>query len=493
MVKQAAATASDAAADYLRRGWSIVPVHSVAGEHPERTCGCSRGVRCASKGKHPRGSWRVYQERRATEVDVERWWSLGSNSNIGIVTGAISDLVVLDVDYGNGGEESLEELERIHGKLPDTLIAITGGGGRHYYFRHPGPGREIHGGAGFAPGIDIRGDRGFVVAPPSLHESGRHYMWEVSSESLRPAPFPPLLEHLVTVRPTTLGDPIRQTFDLETAVKTVVSQGRRNSRLTQIAGSYLGAGKSPDETLLTVSAINQKICQPPLPDDEVEQIVGSIARTEARRTTADETIASHIEGKGALDAYELSEPDRIELMRANWRQLGVESVVQWTLLIGDDYEYILETDETEISLGSTLGNYRIIRDRLLDEGSVLLTHKKAAGWLERAHTLRLLVREVHVDPQRARDRLQEWLEAYLEARPTSEPEPELRKEWLHASPILVDGRLHLRPHKLTEYLGAVLGERITPAELRRMLRRAGWEPVTVPSGRTTTSAWREPK
>jgi hypothetical protein len=95
--------------------------------------------------------------------------------NIGIVTGAASGIVVIDVDAG--GEETLARLEREHGPLPPTVMARTGGGGRHIYFRHPGVPVKNDVKKRLAPGVDIRGDDGFVVAPPSLHKSGNLYEW----------------------------------------------------------------------------------------------------------------------------------------------------------------------------------------------------------------------------------------------------------------------------------------------------------------------------
>jgi hypothetical protein len=112
----------------------------------------------------------------AAGVDqVRRWWRRWPNANVGVVTGTVSGLVVLDVDPRHGGDESLAALEGIHGLLPHTVESLTGGGGRHLYFRHPGtvvPSRSI------APGLDIKGDGGLIVSPPSQHVSGRVYRWE---------------------------------------------------------------------------------------------------------------------------------------------------------------------------------------------------------------------------------------------------------------------------------------------------------------------------
>ncbi len=106
---------------------------------------------------------------------IQRWWRRWPDANVGIVTGAVSGLVVLDVDPRKGGGDLLAALEDVYGALPRTVESLTGGGGQHFYFRHPGasvPSRSI------APGLDIKGDGGLVVSPPSGHVSGRVYAWE---------------------------------------------------------------------------------------------------------------------------------------------------------------------------------------------------------------------------------------------------------------------------------------------------------------------------
>ena len=107
---------------------------------------------------------------------VAEWWRRWPDANIGIRTGAESGLVVVDVDVQHGGAGTLKALERERGQLPRTAEVLTGGGGRHLLFRHPG--RDVRNSAGqLGPGLDVRGDGGYVVAPPSVHENGRQYRW----------------------------------------------------------------------------------------------------------------------------------------------------------------------------------------------------------------------------------------------------------------------------------------------------------------------------
>lgn len=121
----------------------------------------------ARGGKKPLCSWKGYQTDRASPEMIAQWSSW--RANIGIATGAVSGLIVLDLD----STEAVEEAQRRG--LPDT-ISVRTAKGRHVYFRHPGG--KITNRAGLLPGWDIRGDGGYVVAPGSLHPSGVLYAWE---------------------------------------------------------------------------------------------------------------------------------------------------------------------------------------------------------------------------------------------------------------------------------------------------------------------------
>ncbi len=137
-------------------------------------CSCPDPA-CAAPGKHPRIAWEAYTHVRASTGKVDGWWRRWPHANVGVVTGAVSELVVLDVDPRHHGVDVLAELESVNGALPRTVESLTGGGGQHLYFRHPGgrvPSRPI------ASGLDLKGDGGIVISPPSLHATGRAYIWE---------------------------------------------------------------------------------------------------------------------------------------------------------------------------------------------------------------------------------------------------------------------------------------------------------------------------
>ena len=151
-------------------GLSVFPGHSIdkAGR-----CTCGRAT-CGSPGKHPRiKSWQV--KASPDPETIRQWWTRWPSANVCIATGSVSGVVVLDVDPRHGGDESVKVLQDSHPAFSETPVSRTGGGGLHFFFQHPG--RRVPNKVGLLPGIDIRGDGGFVIAPPSLHVSGEVYKW----------------------------------------------------------------------------------------------------------------------------------------------------------------------------------------------------------------------------------------------------------------------------------------------------------------------------
>jgi len=152
-------------------------------------CACRAGRACRQPGKHPRiQGWQ--QEATSDAARIRSWWAQWPMANIGVATGTISGhptggILVLDIDAGSGGHESLAALEAAHGELPETVEVLTGRcslegiRGRHLYFAHPGVplGNSVQ---RLGPGLDLRCEGGLVVGPGSLHASGTTYEWEVA-------------------------------------------------------------------------------------------------------------------------------------------------------------------------------------------------------------------------------------------------------------------------------------------------------------------------
>ena len=158
------------AVDLAELGWYVMPLHTWNVDH----CDCNKKD-CVSPAKHPRTMHGLKDATTDREI-VAKWWEIWPHANICIRTGAESGIVVVDVAPRHGGGENWIALMEEHGYEHDGPICITGSGGLHLYFQHPG--EEIRNSAGVvAEGIDVRGDGGYVVVPSSNHQSGAMYDW----------------------------------------------------------------------------------------------------------------------------------------------------------------------------------------------------------------------------------------------------------------------------------------------------------------------------
>ncbi len=131
---------------------------------------------CVPNGKLPAIA-RGFHAATTNPETIKRHWRV-SDRNIGIPTGSVSGFWVLDID-GDEGEASIRALEAERGRLPPTREVLTGGGGRHLWFKYTGPIQSTTG--RIAPGVDTRADGGYVIVPPSIHPNGRAYSWSVDS------------------------------------------------------------------------------------------------------------------------------------------------------------------------------------------------------------------------------------------------------------------------------------------------------------------------
>src|SRR5215212_1860805 len=226
------------AALYHRRGWCPIPVK-------ERSKATSL-VQLAP-----------YLKRRATKEELNAWtWN-----GVGIVTGPLSGLLVLDVD-GERGEEKLKELGH-----PVTPMVRTPSGGLHLYFKHPGG--DVRTGIRVAPELDVKAAGGYVVAPPSVGPNGRPYEWIISPDDAEEADPPEWIMRLLKRPPRRGAAP---------PVGKKIPPGSRNQELASIAGTMRRRGMEEPEILAALRTANELRCEPPLEAEEVEKIASSVAR-----------------------------------------------------------------------------------------------------------------------------------------------------------------------------------------------------------------------
>lgn len=170
----------DGALFCARHGFAVLPNHTI----DEGRCTC--GKDCDKPAKHPIPSdWGTLATR--DEATIRRWWDEAPIANVGICTGERGGVVMIGPD-GAAGVTALAELERQLGALPRTPRARSGGGGEHRYYKWPGGIKNCANANGLP--IDVRGEGGQAVAPPSLHKSGTRYEWIDSPDKVPVAELP---------------------------------------------------------------------------------------------------------------------------------------------------------------------------------------------------------------------------------------------------------------------------------------------------------------
>ena len=262
------------------KGFRPFPLHWIK---PDGSCSCPEGANCKSPGKHPRiGEWQKLSttEERWLRVWFEKQWP---GANVGILTGEPSSLCVIDVDFRAGGDATLGELCDLHGDGWLNTLSVRTGGGIHLYFRHP-EGLDLRNTAGrIGEGVDSRANGGFVVAPPSLHASGRRYEW---ANDLEPAPLPDWLIKLLTEGKAAAARPGAKPGSQAksgTGIGLVITEGGRNDALFKIGCSLRGKGAELPEIEAELLDHNARRCSPPLPEVEVLKTARSAASYAANR------------------------------------------------------------------------------------------------------------------------------------------------------------------------------------------------------------------
>ena len=237
----------NAAIDYASRGLAVFPLKQ--------------------RSKEPATAHGVHEA--TTNFDqIKKWWKRFPNANIGIACGKVSGgLLVVDVDRkpnGVDGLDSINEWERENGELPETVRSITGTGGNHICYRIDGTGKNR---VNLLPGVDIRSDGGYIVAPPSIHPNGNKYEWEYDPDEYEVAQGGEILDKLLSEGKK---DKL-ETFTMPEQIR----EGGRNESIFKMACSLQGKGMADESILAACLAENNAKCNPPLEDEEVLKIVGS--------------------------------------------------------------------------------------------------------------------------------------------------------------------------------------------------------------------------
>ena len=204
---------------------------------------------------------------------IRAWWTKWPDASVGVATGSISNLIVIDEDLdeekGLNGYEEVSTWERINGALPETVLCITGRGGYHLYYKYEG--NDIRNRAGILDGVDVRGEGGYVIAPPSMHPNGTEYQWEYAPDEM------PLTEVDSTVKRFLFwGKQKENTADFKLPDR--IPSGERNDTLFRLACSMQAQGLPDAAIMAAMEQTNQSACEDPLGDEELENIINSALR-----------------------------------------------------------------------------------------------------------------------------------------------------------------------------------------------------------------------
>ncbi len=219
--------------------------------------------------------WKQYQTEIASEEQIREWWTKYPDANIGIVTGKVSGIAVVDIEKGGDTK----------GLLP-TVMANTGGGGFHFFYKYPNAG--IQNAVRIREKTDIRGDRGYAVVAPSVHKSGKRYSWAVAPEEATLAEFPQWILKQAT-------DHHKEKTDWNAFLGTQNLEGTRHQQATMLVGKLLHEISSDMWDAVGLPALhawNGSKNIPPLPDKELMTIWEDIKKAEFERRVRDEESPS---------------------------------------------------------------------------------------------------------------------------------------------------------------------------------------------------------
>jgi hypothetical protein len=258
------------------QGIAVFPVYGCT----DGICHCPEGTECRSAGKHPIPALTPRGVKNATEDEavIRRWFAREPHANLAWAMGGPLRLIGVDVDPRSGGDASLCDLVEAHGdEWLETFTVRTGSLGSHFVFRLP-EGVEAHKGK-LAPGIDLKSEGGYLVAPPSVHSSGRRYEVEKNVYIAEaPAWLVEELTRAPDVPPSKVVD-FQERRDRKAGDGTVIVEGERNERLFRVGCALWGKGEvgSRAELLQRLMETNIERVSPPLDTDEVYKIIDSIS------------------------------------------------------------------------------------------------------------------------------------------------------------------------------------------------------------------------
>lgn len=292
---------------YAKAGFAVFPLE-VSGKKPLTTNGCKDATKDLGV--------------------IKAWWGNTPNANIGIATGSVSGglfAIDLDIDEDKGinGYETLKQWEQSNGKLPDTCQTITGRGGYHLLFRSD---KQIRNRVNILEGIDIRGEGGYIVAPPSMHPNGNRYEWEYGLEDIEIQKADFNVYNLLNYKGKEMGQ-----FQLPVSIPS----GERTATLVKLVCSLQSKGLSDETIKAAVQSENQSRCTPPLNERELEKEVFPALRRYEKGTSSYVVLDKGRTREAISDNLQLISMEEVEEKTPEWLIPGYIPRYQITTLAGD--------------------------------------------------------------------------------------------------------------------------------------------------------------
>lgn len=316
-------TLKEAALKYLTKSWPVFPANPT--------------------DKKPIIDWKQYQDRLPTVEELNEWWVKWPWANIGLVTGKLSGVSVIDVDPRHGGTTD---------NLPDTVKSETGGGGSHHFYQYD---PSVHSQNGLAQGIDLKSDGGYVILPPSEHRSGNKYKWLTAPFANEFQPLPQRIIDSQKAKKVSAFDP---------SLLEGVSEGKRNESAASVIGKILHGLKEQDwQSIGWEMATGWNLRNnPPLEEAELLNVFQSIANKEKTSREGKENNIEALKVKwpspmaeealiglagGVVRTVEPhSESDRVALL--------INFLTGFGSVIGDQAHFKVEADKHPMRLFSVL-------------------------------------------------------------------------------------------------------------------------------------------
>jgi Bifunctional DNA primase/polymerase, N-terminal/AAA domain len=313
---------------YASRGWPVLPLHSAEGHR----CSCGE-ANCRSAGKHPRTQHGL-KDASTDPEQIIRWWQKWPGTNVGIATGVASGILVFDVDPRNGGDASYEQLRNeLPAAFAERLEVQTGSGGSHLYYECPSttPSR-----ANIRPGIDVKADGGYVVAPSSCHVSGSLYRF-VSNSGLVPPPLPPALRDLILREaqaqvggeesPKIVLDTLRVNDAIKNLIRDGKPKGQRSEAIFGAIRAMINAGHNDEQIIAVLVDPAHGLSEKPRENGEA-WLIGEIkrAREKPDRDGSTEIPSNNHQGLVCRRASEIH-PEPIRWLWPQRIALGKTSLI----------------------------------------------------------------------------------------------------------------------------------------------------------------------